>query len=449
MYLGPENFQISTVDKDLIREIYIKQFNNFTDREFLSPLQDCFPMQESLLQIGRHGPHQYGWKAIRSVVAPAFTTGKMKLMHPTIHERIQELVKILHQKCKLNDGNIEMYEEYQALTMDVIGRTAFGVDCDSLNDRNDLFYVQCRRFFNDFNIQKSWILVIGCKFLYSFLVLYKNLKFSVLFRPLGYLLRSFSSIYKAQTTIANNLRNIIKYRQENHNDYKRIDLIKLLLDEDEERQKRENKPPMHLDTIVSNCFAFMIAGYETTSTALIYASWLLAKHPDVQEKLYLEITDKLKDEPAEYDNTMKLPYLDAVFKETLRIKPPVVFFTGRTCVEDTVINGLHIPKRTNINVPVHVVHWNEDNWENPQEFNPERFTDGKTYDQLSWIPFGIGPRHCAGIRFAENEFKITLVEIIRNFKFELSDKSPDPLQSLISAALLRPFSDVYLKVIPR
>ncbi|KAE9546078.1 hypothetical protein FO519_010710, partial [Halicephalobus sp. NKZ332] len=172
---------------------------------------------------------------------------------------------------------------------------------------------------------------------------------------LGYLIRPFSTVYNLQQSIANDLRKVVTYRKEHIDDYKRIDLIQLLLKEDEERQKRENKPPIHLDTIVSNCFGFMLAGYETTSTALAYASWLLAKHQDVQEKLYNEIKSTLKDEPADYDNAMRMPYLDAVFKETLRLKPPVIFFTGRTCVEDTVVNGIRVPKGVGVNIPVHTM----------------------------------------------------------------------------------------------
>lgn len=144
-----------------------------------------------------------------------------------------------------------------------------------------------------------------------------------------------------------------------------------------------------------------------------------------------------------------MPYLDAVFKETLRLKPPVVFFTGRTCVEETTINGITIPKGVEVNVPVHSVHWNEDNWENPFEFDPERFTDEKSYDQLSWIPFGMGPRHCAGIKFAEMEFKLTFVEVIRRFKLELAQESQDPLMSTISSVLHRPLNEVVVKVSPR
>uniref|UniRef100_A0AC34QP73 Cytochrome P450 n=1 Tax=Panagrolaimus sp. JU765 TaxID=591449 RepID=A0AC34QP73_9BILA len=239
---GVENLQISTTNREFIKEVFIKQFSKFVERELLTPLTDCFPIYESLLQIGKTGPHKYGWKDIRSVVSPAFTTGKMKMMHPILFERSTALVDILSKKAK-EDDIIDLYEEFQALTMDVIGRTAFGVNCDALNDRNDLFYVKCRKFFNEFNMKNSFALLIG-----------------FISRPIGYLVRPFSSIYWTQLAIARNLRQVIAYRKEHMDEYQRVDLIQLLLKEDEERQKRENKPPMHIDTIVSNCFGFMLAG---------------------------------------------------------------------------------------------------------------------------------------------------------------------------------------------
>ena len=162
-YLGVDNLQITTTNKDFIKEVFIKQFSKFIDREVITPLTDCFPMYESLLQIGRNGPHGYGWKEIRSVVSPAFTTGKMKLMHPILHERSMTFVEHLKKKSEVNPI-FDLYEEFQALTMDVIGRTAFGVDADSINNREDVFYIQCRNFFNEFTLRKSYVMLLGCKY---------------------------------------------------------------------------------------------------------------------------------------------------------------------------------------------------------------------------------------------------------------------------------------------
>uniref|UniRef100_A0A914CWY7 Cytochrome P450 n=1 Tax=Acrobeloides nanus TaxID=290746 RepID=A0A914CWY7_9BILA len=86
----------------------IKQFSNFVDRPHLK-FNEVFPMHEGLLAIGKHGPHDYGWKEIRSIVSPIFTTGKMKLMYGTIHERIETLIKVLEEKIK-EDDVIDIYE---------------------------------------------------------------------------------------------------------------------------------------------------------------------------------------------------------------------------------------------------------------------------------------------------------------------------------------------------
>lgn len=162
-FLGLQYFRISTIDKEFIKEVFIKQFSKFVDREAFSPLLDGFPMAESLLQIGKHGPKGYGWKEIRSVASPAFTSGKMKLMLPIMSERTETLLKILKHKTKENP-EINMYDEFQALTMDVIGRTAFGVDADSLNDRDDVFYTQSRAFFYHTSFERSLAFFLGCKF---------------------------------------------------------------------------------------------------------------------------------------------------------------------------------------------------------------------------------------------------------------------------------------------
>ncbi|GMR37686.1 hypothetical protein PMAYCL1PPCAC_07881, partial [Pristionchus mayeri] len=87
------------------------------------------------------------------------------------------------------------------------------------------------------------------------------------------------------------------------------------------------------DILVSNAWAFFLGGFETTSTALSYASFLMAKHQEVQQALYEEVSAVFgEEETIDYERVMKLPYLHAVFTETLRLYPPVITFTGRRCI---------------------------------------------------------------------------------------------------------------------
>uniref|UniRef100_A0A914YL60 Uncharacterized protein n=1 Tax=Panagrolaimus superbus TaxID=310955 RepID=A0A914YL60_9BILA len=92
----------------MIKEIFIKQFSSFINREF-STFTQGYPLGESLLQVDKEGPHGYGWKEIRSIASPTFTTGKMKMMHDTIHERVITFTKVLEEKSKENDC-INIYE---------------------------------------------------------------------------------------------------------------------------------------------------------------------------------------------------------------------------------------------------------------------------------------------------------------------------------------------------
>ncbi|KAK0428157.1 hypothetical protein QR680_010642 [Steinernema hermaphroditum] len=430
VYIGTE-LEISTTNLEIMREVCIKQFSKFTDRPLIG-FAEGFPLETGVLMAKRgKGEDGYGWKEMRSVVSPTFSSGKLKLMHDAIYKRVKTLAEVLVEKS-VTVGELDIYDEFQALTLDVIGHCAFGVECNSLQNREDAFYVNCRKFFNEQTLDKSWAMILSAIF-------------QIPIPGYGNFMRRHSTVGKIEDVLIRQLRKVVETRKD-MGKYPTVDLMQLLL---EQSHQEGNKPIMPTDRIVANCYAFLLAGYETTSTALAFTAWLLAKHPDVQDRLYEEISEAFGDKDIDYESLHKLPYFDAVFKESLRLKPPVVFFTSRKCVEETTICGVHIPKDMIVSFPVLAIHWNPDNWPDPLKFDPERFTDGKKYDPFTWIPFGVGPRNCVGMRFAEHEFKLALAETVRKLRYEMGPKFEDPLKGRIATVLYRPLDGVMVKVVAR
>ncbi|CAD5225195.1 unnamed protein product [Bursaphelenchus okinawaensis] len=436
MYLG-QHFEVTTTDLDIINEVFIKQFSKFVNR----PTQHFgggYPMNENILQMTREGPGKgYGWKDIRSVISPIFTTGKLKAMFPIMEERVNAFVEHLKGMTSSEENDIEMYNELQALSLDVIGRCAFGMETECIKDKTDKFYINAQKFFNSINLEESVGMLVG------------------FFSPkIGQFIRPWTREGKTEKVLLDGLKEVVERRKRTFgsDSDNRKDLISLMLEQDRERQRSQKKPPLSDETIVSNCYAFLLAGYETTSTALSFGLYALAKNPEVQQTLYDELTDNFNfHTDITYDALMKLPYLEAVMMESLRRYPPVVFFTTRECVEDCEIKGIKFKKGVCVQCPVHLTHYNPEYWPDPLKFDPNRFLAINNHvDNLTWMPFGIGPRNCVGMRFAELEYKSALAALVLNFKFELGKELQDKeLACGIMAVLYRPLDGVNLKVTAR
>ena len=162
----------------------------------------------------------------------------------------------------------------------------------------------------------------------------------------------------------------------------------------------------------------MIAGYETTSTALGYVSYVLATHPDEQIKLQEHIDvyfdPSSDDDMPSYDTISQIEYLDMFVREVLRMYPIAPLVVNRQSNEDFHIKGIGtIPAGTRIAADMYTLHYDPDLWGpvDPQIFYPERFETKR--HPMAWIPFGAGPRNCVGMRFALMELKMALVRLLK------------------------------------
>jgi len=191
------------------------------------------------------------------------------------------------------------------------------------------------------------------------------------------------------------------------------DLVTLML----ETTDPETGEKMTDEEITHQCFSFYFAGHDTTAHTIAWALWEISRRHDVQEAIYNEICEGIQDpENPTFDEINKLSYISWVTKETLRLHPPVPSI-GRKTDQDLDIGDTKIPKGTEFYIIVSAHHYNEELWEDPELFMPERFSpeNSEGRDPAAWIPFSYGERNCIGMNFALLEIKLVLAMLCRKY----------------------------------
>ncbi|XP_053926174.1 cytochrome P450 27C1 isoform X1 [Cuculus canorus] len=181
-----------------------------------------------------------------------------------------------------------------------------------------------------------------------------------------------------------------------------------------------------LEEIYANMTEMLLAGVDTTSFTLSWATYLLAKHPEVQQRVYEEIVNKLgKNQVPVAHDVPKLPLIRAVLKETLRLYP-VLPGNGRVTQKDLIVGGYLIPKGTQLALCHYTTSYSEENFSMANEFRPERWLRKDNLDRVDnfgSIPFGYGIRSCIGKRIAELEIHLALIQLLQNFEIKISPKT--------------------------
>ena len=199
-------------------------------------------------------------------------------------------------------------------------------------------------------------------------------------------------------------------------DPNRTDILTLLMSARDEAGK-----PMTDNELRDELMTMMFAGHETTATAITWALYWIHKQPEVKKKL-LEELDSLGEKPD--NNTIfKLPYLNAVCSETLRIYPVGMLTFPRVAREPVQLLDYQLEPGTTVVGCIYLTHQREDIYPQPKQFKPERFLE-RQFSPYEYIPFGGGSRRCIGMAFALFEMKVVLANILANFELELADNRP-------------------------
>jgi cytochrome P450 len=192
------------------------------------------------------------------------------------------------------------------------------------------------------------------------------------------------------------------------------DLLNMLL----ETRYEDTGEGMSVNQLIDEIKILFIAGHETTANALTFTLYLLAKHPDIQEKVLQEIIEIESESDNTIEQLQKMTYINAVLNESMRLYPPA-WITDRQNISDDVIGQYNVKKETLIGVSFYELHRNPKYWKDPEEFNPDRFLGEQKKESLQYFyPFGAGPRMCIGVGFAIYEMCLTLSYIIKRYEIK-------------------------------
>ena len=209
----------------------------------------------------------------------------------------------------------------------------------------------------------------------------------------------------------------------------------------------ESGRAMDEEQLVDNLLTFYLAGHETTAKAIAWTLYLLARSPQWTATLEAEIESVAGRAPVRAEHLDRLPCVQQVLKESMRLYPPVPMIS-RQAVADARLGGHPIPAGTSVLIPVYAIHRHAARWERPHELDPTRFSPERerAIPRYQYMPFGAGPRICIGMPFAMMEATAIIATLLQQARFEWAGREePRP----VARVTLIPRGGMPMRVTPR
>jgi len=425
---GQPTFVIN--DEELAKKIMIKDFEYFTDRRAILDANEI----NNAFMTNLSGAE---WKQIRSLMSGVFTSGRLKVMFKHIKkvgENYQE-----HLDDVAEEGvDVDMRVVGGKMTLDAIATAGFGIETNSFKEPDNTFRVQA-------------LTLVGAPGYVSQLIMVKFV-FMLLFPWATQIFKLNLTDKKAMNFFSDIVKKTYKHRIETGE--KRNDIIdqvvaeikgfKTKLSKKTESYESQFEKDAGMDTsdvkdlkdtgfsdetlLVSNSIIFFFAGFDTTTQGYTMCCNKLALHPDIQEKLYEEITEVIGDDEVTFDRIQDLKYMDMFIAEVFR-RQGLVNAHERLCTKDYKVPGTNyvIPKDRFVRIYVKEMARAEGNFVNPGEFDPENCNPSNNPSKFAQMIFGQGPRNCIGMRYAMVTMKVALVYTLMRHRVLRCDKTLEEL----------------------
>jgi len=400
-WIGPIPALFST-DLQLVKQV-------LADRTGLYQKDFLVPVLNSLFGNGVVFINGDDWKRHRKVVLPAFTHDKIKSMSAVAAEVTKQMMQQWREQARQSGGKgaaaeIDMIVAFNDLTSRINGRVAFGTSHQDVEE------------------------------VVAFMREMQKLATAATLDPpiLWYLpTRRNWQVRRVNKQLRSKIMSIMQARlaaMSGGGECGNGDLLGLLL-EAWTPQRRAGAETLTTDEVVDECKTFFAAGQETTATLLVWAMFLLAAHPEWQDRVREEVLREFPDggagEAPGADVLGQLKLLHMVLLEASRLYPPFVYIQRRAAM-DVVLGGIKVPRGTVVSIPIAMLHRDREVWgPDADEFNPMRFEHGAARaakDPKALLTFSMGPRVCTGQSFGIVEAQVAMAMILSKFSFSLSPK---------------------------
>lgn len=343
------------------------------------------------------------WKRQRRSIAPAFRPRQ-------VAGYADEMVDLAHQHLdSLPEGRRDFHHTTTGLTLDILVRTVFGEDPGDVSDRvGELTHELMAAFVTE---QRT-----GWRFLPDWIPAEHRRRVDAARNELDAMILGF----------------VERARKRDGNDL----LCALIAARDEDGQGMTDIE------LRDELITLMLAGHETTAISLAMAAWLLAEHPELQQRARDEVDQVLKGARPTMASVRALPFLSAVIDETLRLYPPA-WAIARQTTEPLVVGGCEIDKDARLIMSPWLTHRDPRFWVGPTRFRPDRWLNGETegLPRMAWMPYGGGRRICVGNHFAKMEMVLVLAVLLQQRTLQTA---PGFEPELLPAVTLRPTNGIEL-----
>jgi len=369
---------------------------------------------EHLLGMGLVNSEGDLWRRQRRIIQPLFKRGELLRFAPLIADQTRHVL----ERWRSRDI-VDIHEEMTRLTLSIVGLALFNTD---LSDAT-------ARLSAEIPIAMD-LIVHRTEALFNY--------------PMWLPIRSHRRFYRARAVMDQLVADLIAERRQLGADASPHDLLsRLLFARDPED---DGAPAMSAEQVRNEIVTFLVAGHDTTANGLAWTFMLLARHPQVVQRIRDEVATVAGDRPLGAEELAALVYTRQVLLESMRLYPPA-WIVEREALVDDVVCGWRVPKGSLILLSSYFVHRNPEFWPDPLRFDPNRFAPEavKRRHKCAYFPFGAGQRQCIGESFAMMELLQIVPAVVRAV-----DLAPDPQSPVVPEAgiTLRPRDGIRVRIRP-